>query len=723
MAGTHPFLTKLRGILRTLDDDALAVLANRGLLRRAQKDIEAQRPTLLDVTENRVHVQVADGTVEVPELPPHSTCSCLASGICRHILGALIFLRDDPEVLNDDEPETSVTADSPSPPDRGDSAPAPTTPTQLSPAEVLGSLDDVALQKWAGKPLIRKADKLLASDPVVEIETEPTLIIRFPRRNISCRWIPSAGLEGLLCSCQAGRVCEHLVAAVMAYQASLGVRTIEARPVSLEESSGAPRTRAEVLASVAQVLREMVSLGLSRLSTATSDRLTTLAISAHGVDLPRLERMLKGLADDVRLIVRRDARGDSAALLDRAARVEALRTALSIKASPALVGQHRTQYLEVGQLTLHGVGAQQWRSKGGYHGVTVYFWNESTKSWATWSDARPVGQAGFDPVGRFRAEGPWTGCAGPFEASRSTVRLTSAWMNAHGRLSGRSGTRALVVGPSRPGDLPDRITRWSDISNRAASLFGGGLTERGENGELVVLNPAEWGEAEFDDLRQELRLPVVDDRGHALELWMPFAPETATAIERLENLNPEGTTGLLGAIRFVGGMVYVQPISLFTATGIVHLTLDALKRRRRSNGSADDEANAGRADKDEPETDGEPAEESTGIAGDERSTVSAATPLGRFLVTAMSELEALAESGLRVRRDPETLSGVARRLDRLGLAVCSRALERVLNSTAKAARNPEPESQNAAATDLLRAYYVTRLAADQEVVAVASCGL
>lgn len=722
MAGTHPFLSKLRGILRTLDDDALAALANRGLLRRAQKDLEGQRPTVLDVTENHVRVQVVDGTVDVPELPPQSTCSCPAAGICRHILGALIFLRDDPELLKGDESKKSDSADASGEPAPGTAASASTTPTQPSPVEVLGAVDDAALQKWSGKPLLRKAEKLLASDPVVEIETEPTLIIRFPRRNISCRWIPSAGLEGLICSCQAGRVCEHLVAAVMAYQASLGTRTIEARAVSLEESSGAPRTRAEVLDSVAQVLRETVSLGLSRLSTVTSNRLTTLAISAHGVDLPRLERMLKGLADDARLIVRRDARGDSAALLDRAARVEALRTALSIKASPALVGQHRTQYLEVGQLTLHGVGAQQWRSKGGYHGVTVYFWNESTKSWATWSDARPVGQAGFDPVGRFRAEGPWTGCAGPFEASRSTVRLTSAWMNAHGRLSGRSATRALVVSPSRPEDLPDRITRWSDISSRAASLFGGGLTEGGENAELVVLKPAEWGEPEFDDLRQELRLPVVDDRGHTLELWMPFAPETTTAIDRLENLNPEGTTGLLGAIRLVGGMVYVQPISLFTATGIVHLTLDALKRRRRSNGSAD-EADASGADTEEPETDGEPAEESTGIAGGERSTVSAATPLGRFLVTALSELEALAENGLRVRRDPETLGGVATRLDRLGLAVCSRALERVLNSTAKAVRNPEPESQNAAATDLLRAYYVTRLAADQEVVAVASSGL
>ena len=100
----------------------------------------------------------------------------------------------------------------------------------------------------------------------------------------------------------------------------------------------------------------MVSLGLARLSTATAQRLTTLAVSAHGVDLPRLERMLKSLADEVQLALRRDAQSSSANLLLQAARVEALRTALVKSAAAVLVGQHRTQYHDVGQITLTGLG-------------------------------------------------------------------------------------------------------------------------------------------------------------------------------------------------------------------------------------------------------------------------------------------------------------------------------------------------------------------------------
>ena len=69
MAGSHPFLRKLRGILRSLDDDALASLANKGLLRRAQKDLGTAPPAIVDIDDTRVRLQLADSTVEVVELP------------------------------------------------------------------------------------------------------------------------------------------------------------------------------------------------------------------------------------------------------------------------------------------------------------------------------------------------------------------------------------------------------------------------------------------------------------------------------------------------------------------------------------------------------------------------------------------------------------------------------------------------------------------------------
>lgn len=721
MAGTHPFLRRLRSLLKAVDDDALASLANKGLLRRAQKDLESTAPTLLAVEDDRVRIQLAEATVDARETPSKCSCSCPATGVCRHILSALLYLRDSSDLAACDGPVQGVLFQD----DSGGAASSDATEALEAatplPAEALGNLSDQELQKWAGKPLMRKSLKLLAGDLPVEIEEGETLLVRFPSRNITCRWLPGGGLQGMICSCRAENVCEHVVTAILAYQVSLGKRRIAAAEASLTESSGAPRSRAEVLDSLGVVLREMLSLGLTRLSGTTAQRLLTLAVSAHGVDLPRLERTLKSLADEVQLALRRDAQANSANLVAQAARVEALRTALMKNALPAFVGQHRSQYHEVGQIALVGLGAQRWRSKGGYQGVTVYFWDESRKDWATWSESRPVSQQGFNPVGRFRSEGPWDGCRSPKEAAESALQLSQASRNSQGRLSGRSATRALVLGQSQPRDVPGAIASWNNLAERAKQLFGGGLGARRENRELVLLVPKTWGPASYDDLRQELLRPIADEAGRIVNLWLPFTPENEAGVELLERHDPADTFGLLGAVRLVAGQVCVQPISLYVEDRIVHLTLldpkaAAAKPKKKAGGAR----NAAGPSKPNGDNDEET------VVGDEEEQMpqaAATTPLGRILVTVQAELEALVEGGIAARRNVELLRSACKRLDSLGLTACAGPLAVTLDALEAAGRCGTADAWNEAAGRLLHAYYVVRLAAEYEMIDIACRGL
>ena len=58
---------------------------------------------------------------------------------------------------------------------------------------------------------------------------------------------------------------------------------------------------------------------------------------------------------------------------------------------------------------LVGLGAQQWRTRSGYAGLTVFFWDLAARRWATWSDSRPAYYASvqFDPAQRYSSEGAW----------------------------------------------------------------------------------------------------------------------------------------------------------------------------------------------------------------------------------------------------------------------------------------------------------------------------
>jgi hypothetical protein len=707
---SNSLLPTLRSILKTLDDEALAALANRGLLRRAMKDLETSRPAVVAADANSVQLQVGDESVRVPKSPAQSTCTCPATGICRHILSALVYLRDDAALAAADSPvqatlftEQAMSADGAVQPH--DAAPV----CLLSAEDALGSLSDDDLQKWAGKANVQRALRLLAEHLETEVDTGPPLVVRLPTRNITCRWIPSGGPEGMTCSCRSRAVCDHVIAAVLAYQVFLGRRRqIAVQTRALHESSGAPRTRAEVLDSVGDVLRELITLGLARHSAASASRLTTLAISAHGVDLPRLERMLKSLADEIQLSLRRNAQSSSDNILLAAARCEALRVGLLARPTAALVGQHRTTYQEVGQITLIGLGAQHWQSKGGYRGVTVYFWDQSRSTFATWSESRPIDQPHFNPKTRFQSDGPWSGCASPREASQSILRLSGAFRNPHGRVSGRPSTGALVLGPTLIDQVPKATTDWSEIASRSRRLFGSGLSENTENLQLAILLPDRWLQATYDPLRQELTRPILDSRGRFIQLWLPFTAENESAIEYLERHDPASTRSLLGSIRFVSGRVLVQPISLFVEDRVVSLNLESSDTKPTGSNAADaagdEEQDLGGSDPFDDQAD-------VGVA------VAGTTAIGRLLMAAQAEIESIAESGTALRRDLGLLSGTAGRFEALGLATCAKPLAQLVRLLTRSAA--DLGTRDEAAGRLLWSYYVLQLAATQETIATA----
>lgn len=699
MDGPGSFLARLRAALSTFDDDALAALASKGLVRRARKDLETARPEILDPGDDpeRLRVQVAEAEVELALPPAQSRCACPAGGICRHILSALIFVK---ESMPEDGARAGAGASA-------EALPAAVRCDGPTAAEELLALDDEAIALWAGKPMVTRVNKLLSQGLAIDFEEGEPLIARLPSRNITCRWMPGSGPEGMVCSCHALGDCEHRVALVLAFQVARGARVLEdLGGPALPASSGAARSRDEVLASVGSVVAEMVALGLSRLSRASAERLRTLAVSAHGVDLPRLERLLAGLAAEVELALARDAQADSASLLAQAARVEALRHGLARRPSPHLIGQHKTTYEPVGDIELVGVGARAWRSQSGFSGLTVYFWDCSARNWATWTEARPLTTGSFDPALRYRADGPWPGLASPEEASRNRLRLVGAWRNRQGRLSGRPATRAITLGQSGLETIPQRIEHWDALAERARQLFGGGFRDRTEQDEIVLLAPARWGPPLFDEVRQELLRVVWDPEGRPLLLALRHEKETEGAVDTLLAHNASATRSVLGLLRLRADRLTVEPITLHTDKGPVNLTLEGAVNTPVPLF----ESPGGEADEENDDT-----EEEEGVEP-------SSTNLGRLLGLLAIRLLALGEGGLAAFRAISELRALAIRTESLGLAACGWAVTCVVNDL-EAQRKGELADPIGAARNLLRAYHLVRLSLIQESIAVSTAAL
>src|SRR5262249_41640214 len=154
-------------------------------------------------------------------------------------------------------------------------------------------------------------------------------------------------------------------------------------------------------------------IGLSHPSRVLTERLVTLAVSAQGAQLARVALALRSVADEVKSLLRREARADEDRLLTLIARVYALMDAIRTNSDQLeLAGTTRGQYVEVPELELTGVGAYTWQTGSGYVGLTVLFWAEQTKEFLSWSYARPEMQR-VDARQRFYGEGPWEGSQSP----------------------------------------------------------------------------------------------------------------------------------------------------------------------------------------------------------------------------------------------------------------------------------------------------------------------
>ncbi len=558
MAGEDNLLTKLSALVSAFDDASWEALASKGLLRRARKDIEKGLVIeVLEETNEALQIQVPPFLVSMPvNGPVNATCSCPSPGICQHILAAGLFLQSGADQIEDKKVVT--TAD--------------------SIRDEIALLTPETLKLWIGAAEYRKAIALLEKNslPAV-IEYGETVVIRLMPSATEVRFVPRAGLEGMILPKQHGK--RAGVAAILALRQSFGFEMpVVVRQQSLVELTGTPRTKKEILDSACALLEDAISVGLSHASETLVSRLVTLAISAQGAQIPRVALALKTVSDEVKSIRRRDARADEARLLLLIARVYALMDAIRSNGdnptAAALAGSSRGQYVEVPEIDLAGVGAYTWQTGSGYVGLTVMFWANQTKEFLSWSYARPEIQRA-DARQRFYGDGPWDGAQSPQQVAASSLKLRHARRTAGGRLSGSTKTTALVLSPVAPEtlDFGDRLfTSWGPLQRYIAGIQPLGLREPNPLDQVVVVQPRQFGERRFDPLSQTFYWEVYDQFEQSLTLTLPFRDWTKESIKTLEQLSPpkDGAWKFVVRLGYEGDALFVEPISILRSEDQKH---------------------------------------------------------------------------------------------------------------------------------------------------------
>ncbi|MEE1742193.1 hypothetical protein PUR49_37590 [Streptomyces sp. BE147] len=652
--------------LLALTPDTLAALANRGLVKRATKELDAGAvPAVTTDPDATVRARFEDGTATA--LPPgagldNGACSCAAPGVCRHLIILVLAY------------QRAATPPQDRPP-----APSPGTATATEPDSVTRSGTDVGTDSGTGGA---------GTGPSAEPGSGPT-----------AHWSPGSADDGTLRAAFGARALGSARRAFERGYAARVHRPTADRPEPWVELPTCtvrfpvPGEIAYALTDAATVLRgEMVALAVWAFREA--DRTGELDLrlgggaAARTTARPQLD-LVAGLADELLLsgtahaspvlvgaLARAGEALTSASLHWPAGAVAELTEQLSAYAArgahyrPERVAELLTEIharrraaalpgvlgtREAGDTPLRRVGLTSLgcriRTAGNGTAAEVYFAHPGAatvlvlrKEWAAAEGQRTTGHR----LATRRVLGTTLAALATGNLISESVRRTASRALTVSR--GRLGATSITPVGASWADLAEPLL-VRDLAALTASWDGRPprmLRPRVEAETVRVIALSDVESVGYDPAEQRLEAVVRDAAGTRALVCSGYRPECPGALDALAGALSGGATRISGAVHRTGGGIRIDPIAVQTPAGVLVPDLA-------------------------------PGDGSTALAAVERQ---ASDPLTSALEEALAALAAVAHSGLRHLSGPARarIDEAAGALARTGLARSAELLRAFLNT-------------------------------------------
>lgn len=522
----------LRAALAAADDGYLTGLSNKGTFNRAKKDLAAWTPKG-ETAGEIVVVSMGGETVMVKAPLGSSLCSCPSSSMCRHRIGAMLWLREQAGTPEPPKPQFEELK----------AYPAEKLTKQLG-------------QKRTAAVLFRHRS---GSRPYLSEDT--TIRVEMPWHPAVVRLLEP--LEHSTCSCHSRELCPHKAEALLWWKLEKGL----VKPETLEpEPEGGPdpeRIRG-VCASVRQMLSEQLVTGLSRMPQSVCDTVERMAALSHTAGVAALERALRNLHGEYAAYFSRSATFRENALLDRLGRAWRLASAMEQAEEGELrrlAGTFRDDYVQTADLKLYLLGMREYLGRSGYGGTIYYFFERDTHAFYTFRDLRPE----YYEKKRKRPDAaPWSMPCTLRKAWNCALDLHGPQVNASGNLSSSKDCEAVFLGSAKPWLVVPKDFLLSDFEK----LLERSGPEQPERERLVLVRPARWKPMPYDPVNQTWSMELYDQQGRDLLVEVRYEKKEEGVVKTLEALErqlAQGETGLVffGSCHRDGDLLKLYPIEYF----------------------------------------------------------------------------------------------------------------------------------------------------------------
>ena len=538
--------------LSLADESYLIGMSNKGIYKRACKDLEHAEISV-NYQENSAEVAINGEICSVKNPLWESSCSCPSRTICRHLISAIIWLREQSsEDNNNNNNNIEIEQDiSDGLPDLLKQELQQVSQAQLKKA--LGNQIKFMISWIQEQKIILEESSILSG--ILPDENKTAVRIVYP-------------LEYATCACHKKELCAHKAIVILAWQVQENLVKIEE---FLEQAQSLDiKTIKAIQDSATQsynLLYDILKWGLIRMPEHIPEYLETSAVQSHALKMADAERMLREIGGKLAECRDRRAVFQTENFLQKICEcAEYLQKLQKYVILESDLGEFKKIYQEYSQdLEILPIGQRKFQNSE-YAGTNYYFLNlnqNAEQKFLIYSDIRPVF---YNGKSYFKNSIPWNAEL-PMKALMHNKMVLKYAKISDGKLS--SSKETMIVAQTNANLNCEEIRNLIYFDFRKLAIDYSQKIINSETDRLCFVTPSACLNSGFDMHSQCYQMQIADNSGNMICIQVRYKAEQKEFINLLERIgntmleNPEQNTVWLCSVYFENGKLNLYPIEIY----------------------------------------------------------------------------------------------------------------------------------------------------------------
>lgn len=561
MDSKNSIINEIKSFLPFINEEFIVSISNKGIYKRSVKDLEKARENISLAVKDTglIEVKIEDAVVELNVNIQNSKCTCPSSSICKHIVMALLYLKEFYDNNQDGAEEIKEEAK-----EEIDETVFYEELKKLTGEKVLELVGKKNYNSLINSIFIRNEAVFEYGDMLTVFIASQSVKVYFPKEN---------SIENAMCSCKEKGICSHKAYALISYLIKEGKITEEDTEYDKIEIGEKER---EIIQNLHLFISSIFDRGISGLTGNEISQAEKFYIQTYGIKLFAAADELKNLSSELGFYFSKNISFSNKRLMHILCSVYNRTSALLVtednRKKLMLAGQRQEEKFNLDNIELMGLGASGGLTKRNDLLVTAYFYCKDIKTILSMSTLRPYENS--SQLGTLYNMGQvWSNDLSFKEVSMSKMTLRDAKLST-GKVSSAKSTVCSIKGKTSEEDVQEiAVSDYSFIGEELRKHKFKYFEPYSATKNIFLIKAEEIKNIEYDKIEQKLKFDSCDSNGNIITFDIKYSSVSENSIKYFE----KNKTGLyfeyiLGSIsekngvmngRFLSGMQSGQIKNIF----------------------------------------------------------------------------------------------------------------------------------------------------------------